>query len=194
MREGLSDCDIVMMLRLQTERMQGIFVPSIREYFYFYGLTHEKLACARCDALVMHPGPMNRGVEIDSILADDLGRNLVHDQVETGVAVRMSCLELLTGKVLAMKQTLIENAQLVDPVRKQESEKQPLGALLIEDGKIKAHGDAALGEATNDALRIDAQGGCLRLGLWICASSCARPGEEHKETIVSAVAAAAAAA
>ena len=97
MREGLSDCDIVMMLRLQTERMQGIFVPSIREYFYFYGLTHEKLACARCDALVMHPGPMNRGVEIDSILADDLGRNLVHDQVETGVAVRMSCLELLNG-------------------------------------------------------------------------------------------------
>ena len=97
MREGLSDCDIVMMLRLQTERMQGIFVPSIREYFHFYGLTHEKLACARSDALVMHPGPMNRGVEIDSILADDLGRNLVHDQVEKGVAVRMSCLELLSG-------------------------------------------------------------------------------------------------
>ena len=97
MREGLSDCDIVMMLRLQTERMQGIFVPSIREYFHFYGLTHEKLACARPDALVMHPGPMNRGVEIDSILADDLERNLVHNQVEMGVAVRMSCLELLRG-------------------------------------------------------------------------------------------------
>ena len=97
MREGLRDCDIVMMLRLQTERMQGIFVPSIREYFHFYGLTREKLACARPDALVMHPGPMNRGVEIDSILADDLERNLVHDQVETGVAVRMSCLELLSG-------------------------------------------------------------------------------------------------
>ena len=98
MREGLHDCDIVMMLRLQTERMQGIFVPSIREYFHFYGLTHEKLACARPDALVMHPGPMNRGVEIDSVLADDLGRNLVHDQVETGVAVRMSCLELLSAE------------------------------------------------------------------------------------------------
>ena len=97
MREGLSDCDIVMMLRLQTERMQGIFVPSIREYFHFYGLTHEKLTCARPDALVMHPGPMNRGVEIDSILADDLGRNLIHDQVETGVAVRMSCLELISA-------------------------------------------------------------------------------------------------
>ena len=97
MRAGLHDCDIVMMLRLQTERMQGIFVPSVREYFHFYGLTREKLACARPDALVMHPGPMNRGVEIDSILADDLGRNLVHDQVETGVAVRMSCLELLSA-------------------------------------------------------------------------------------------------
>ncbi len=95
MREGLTDCDIVMMLRLQTERMQGIFVPSIREYFHFYGLDREKLAYAKQDALVMHPGPMNRGVEIDSNLADDLALNLVHDQVRTGVAVRMSCLELL---------------------------------------------------------------------------------------------------
>ena len=95
MREGLTDCDIVMMLRLQTERMQGIFVPSTREYFHFYGLDREKLAYAKEDALVMHPGPMNRGVEIDSNLADDLALNLVHDQVRTGVAVRMSCLELL---------------------------------------------------------------------------------------------------
>ena len=95
MREGLTDCDIVMMLRLQTERMQGIFVPSIREYYHFYGLDQEKLSYAKSDALVMHPGPMNRGVEIDSNLADDLSRNLVHDQVEIGVAVRMSCLEML---------------------------------------------------------------------------------------------------
>ena len=95
MREGLTDCDIVMMLRLQTERMHGIFVPSTREYFHFYGLDREKLSYAKEDALVMHPGPMNRGVEIDSDLADDLSLNLVHDQVRMGVAVRMSCLELL---------------------------------------------------------------------------------------------------
>src|SRR6478672_10686409 len=71
MRRGLADCDIVMMLRLQTERMQGAYVPSIREYFHFYGLDREKLAEARPDALIMHPGPMNRGVEIDSEVADD---------------------------------------------------------------------------------------------------------------------------
>jgi len=81
MREGLKDCDIVMMLRLQTERMQGRFVPSVREYFHFFGLDREKLAAAREDALVMHPGPMNRGVEIDSELADDLDRVLASEPV-----------------------------------------------------------------------------------------------------------------
>ena len=96
MREGLKDCDIVMMLRLQTERMQGRFVPSIREYFHFFGLDREKLAIAREDALVMHPGPMNRGVEIDSELADDLDRSVIREQVEMGVAVRMACIDLLT--------------------------------------------------------------------------------------------------
>ena len=73
--EGIKDCDIVMMLRLQNERMQGMFVPSIREYFRYFSLTREKLAAAKPDALVMHPGPMNRGVEIDSDLADDLDRS-----------------------------------------------------------------------------------------------------------------------
>ena len=96
MREGIGGCDIVMMLRLQTERMQGSFVPSVREYFHFYGLDREKLAAAKPDALVMHPGPMNRGVEIDSELADDLDRSLIREQVEIGVAVRMACLDLLT--------------------------------------------------------------------------------------------------
>jgi aspartate carbamoyltransferase catalytic subunit len=96
MREGLRDVDIVMMLRLQLERMQGAFVPSVREYFRFFGLDREKLACAKPDALVMHPGPMNRGVEIDSELADDLDRSLIREQVEMGVAVRMACLDLLT--------------------------------------------------------------------------------------------------
>jgi aspartate carbamoyltransferase catalytic subunit len=95
MRKGLRDVDIVMMLRLQSERMRGAFVPSIREYFHFYGLDREKLACARPDALIMHPGPMNRGVEIDTEVADDIHRSVIREQVEMGVAVRMAVLELL---------------------------------------------------------------------------------------------------
>ena len=96
MKKGLVDCNIVMMLRLQTERMKGLYVPSTREYFRFYGLDHEKLKKAKKDALIMHPGPMNRGIEIDSSLADNLDRSLIHQQVEIGVAVRMACLEMLT--------------------------------------------------------------------------------------------------
>ncbi len=99
MRAGLDGVDIVMMLRLQTERMQGSFVPSVREYFHFFGLDARKLAAARPDALVMHPGPMNRGVEIDSDVADDIHRSLIQEQVEMGVAVRMACLDLLTRKL-----------------------------------------------------------------------------------------------
>ncbi|MBV9522214.1 MAG: aspartate carbamoyltransferase catalytic subunit [Alphaproteobacteria bacterium] len=95
MRRGLADVDIVMMLRLQTERMHGSFVPSTREYFHFFGLDYEKLAVAKPDALIMHPGPMNRGVEIDSEVADDIDRSVIRQQVEMGVAVRMACLELL---------------------------------------------------------------------------------------------------
>ncbi len=101
MREGLRDCDIVMMLRLQTERMQGSFVPSIREYFRFFGLDREKLKAAKPDALIMHPGPMNRGVEIDSEVADDIDRSVIREQVEMGVAVRMACLETLTRSLHA---------------------------------------------------------------------------------------------
>ncbi|MDH3702756.1 MAG: aspartate carbamoyltransferase catalytic subunit [Alphaproteobacteria bacterium] len=95
-KDGIADCDIVMMLRLQQERMKGMFVPSIREYFHYFGLTGDKLSFAKPDALVMHPGPMNRGVEIDSEIADDLDRSLIREQVEMGVAVRMACLDLLT--------------------------------------------------------------------------------------------------
>jgi len=96
MRKGLDGCDIVMMLRLQTERMQGSYVPSIREYFRFFGLDYDKLASAKPDALIMHPGPMNRGVEIDSEVADDIDRSAIREQVEMGVAVRMACLDALT--------------------------------------------------------------------------------------------------
>ena len=96
MKKGLVDCDIVMMLRLQMERMKGLYVPSTKEYFKFYGLDHEKLKKAKKDALIMLPGPMNRGIEIDSSLADNLDRSLIHQQVEMGVAIRMACLEMLT--------------------------------------------------------------------------------------------------
>ena len=101
MRAGLEGADIVMMLRLQTERMQGSFVPSLREYFHLYGLTWEKLETARSDALIMHPGPMNRGVEIDGVVADDINRSAILDQVEMGVAVRMACLDHLTRHLRA---------------------------------------------------------------------------------------------
>lgn len=96
MRKGLQDCDIVMMLRVQRERMLGAFLPSEQEYFHFFGLDREKFKHAKGDALIMHPGPMNRGIEIASDLADDVGRSLIQEQVEMGVAVRMACLDLLT--------------------------------------------------------------------------------------------------
>ena len=94
MKKGLDSCDIVMMLRLQNERMQGSFLPSKREYYEYYGLTPEKLKFASKDSLIMHPGPMNRGVEIDTKLADDINVSLVKEQVELGVAVRMACLKI----------------------------------------------------------------------------------------------------
>ncbi|MCX8515703.1 MAG: aspartate carbamoyltransferase catalytic subunit [Alphaproteobacteria bacterium] len=95
MREGVRDCDIIMMLRLQQERMNGSFLPSPAEYYHFYGLDEEKLSCAKPAALVMHPGPMNRGVEIASSIADMMDRSLIRDQVEMGVAVRMAVIDRL---------------------------------------------------------------------------------------------------
>jgi aspartate carbamoyltransferase catalytic subunit len=97
MTAGLKDVDIIMMLRLQLERMHGSFVPSTREYFHFFGLDYDKLKLAKPDALIMHPGPMNRGVEIGSEIADDIHRSLIRQQVEMGVAVRMACLEILAA-------------------------------------------------------------------------------------------------
>ncbi len=94
MWKGLEDADIVMMLRLQRERMQGSYVPSTREFYHFFGLDQEKLDRAKPDALIMHPGPMNRGVEIASTIADH-SRSVIRDQVENGVAVRMAVLEAL---------------------------------------------------------------------------------------------------
>jgi aspartate carbamoyltransferase catalytic subunit len=99
LRQGISGVDVVMMLRLQLERMTGALVPSTREYFRFYGLDREKLAHAAPGAKVMHPGPMNRGVEIDSDVADDLSISLIQDQVEMGVAVRMAVLASLAARL-----------------------------------------------------------------------------------------------
>lgn len=99
MREGLKGCDVVMMLRLQLERMEGALIPSTREYFRFWGLDREKLAWAAAGAKVMHPGPMNRGVEIDSDVADDLTVSLIQDQVEMGVAARMAILASLSARL-----------------------------------------------------------------------------------------------
>lgn len=98
MKKGLADADVVMMLRLQRERMNAAYVPSIREYFRFWGLDAEKLSWAKPDAIVMHPGPMNRGVEIDPLIADGV-QSVIREQVEMGVAVRMAVLEALGSQL-----------------------------------------------------------------------------------------------
>ena len=101
MEKGLRDVDVVMMLRLQKERMDGGFIPSEREYFHRYGLDAAKLSHAKPDVIVMHPGPMNRGVEIDGTIADDINRSVIQEQVEMGVAVRMAAMELLARNLHA---------------------------------------------------------------------------------------------
>jgi aspartate carbamoyltransferase catalytic subunit len=103
MEKGLQEVDVVMMLRLQKERMDGGFIPSEREYFHRYGLDAAKLARAKPDAIVMHPGPMNRGVEIDGTIADDINRSVIQTQVEMGVAVRMAAMDLLARNLRAAR-------------------------------------------------------------------------------------------
>lgn len=97
MAQGLKEVDVILMLRLQNERMQGAALPSAQEYFKYYGLTKEKLALAKADAIVMHPGPMNRGVEIDSAVADG-AQSVILPQVTFGIAVRMAVMSILAGK------------------------------------------------------------------------------------------------
>jgi len=97
MREGLRDVDVVMMLRLQNERMQGALLASAQEFYKYYGLTQEKLALAKPDAIVMHPGPMNRGVEIDSSVADS-SQSVILPQVTFGIAIRMAVMSIMAGK------------------------------------------------------------------------------------------------
>ncbi len=95
LEDGLKDVDIIMVLRIQKERMSGSFVPSEKEFFKFWGLDRKKLNNAKKNALVMHPGPINRGIEIDSDVADDIGRSLILEQVKLGVAIRMSIIDEL---------------------------------------------------------------------------------------------------
>jgi aspartate carbamoyltransferase catalytic subunit len=104
MRQGLAGADVVMMLRLQRERMDGGFIPSEREYYHRFGLDAEKLSHAKDDAIVMHPGPMNRGVEIDGTIADDINRSVIQEQVEMGVAVRMAAMDLLARNLKAERE------------------------------------------------------------------------------------------
>ncbi len=118
MREGLKGCDVVMMLRLQTERMHGGYFPTISEYFSLYGLDYDKLSVAKEDAMIMHPGPMNRGVEIDAAVADDLTRSAIQEQVEMGVAVRMACLDLLTREKRGGNAQVRGGAQVAHPSNK----------------------------------------------------------------------------
>lgn len=101
--KAIEGCDVIMMLRLQNERMQGDFIPSAREYNFLYGLNEERLKLAKDDVLVMHPGPMNRGVEIESSIADNIVHSAITEQVEMGVAVRMACLDILTRRARNME-------------------------------------------------------------------------------------------
>jgi aspartate carbamoyltransferase catalytic subunit len=110
MRRGLQGVDVIMMLRIQNERMRGNFIPSIREYFHFFGLDQAKLALAKPDAVIMHPGPMNRGVEIDSDVADG-PHSVILDQVTNGVAVRMAVLYLLAGQKASLADVAKGGAQ-----------------------------------------------------------------------------------
>jgi aspartate carbamoyltransferase catalytic subunit len=98
MKSGLEGADVIMMLRLQRERMDAALIPSQREYFHRFGLDQKKLSFAKKDAIVMHPGPMNRGVEIDGMIADDMTKSVIQEQVEMGVAIRMAVIELLISK------------------------------------------------------------------------------------------------
>jgi aspartate carbamoyltransferase catalytic subunit len=104
MKEGLKDCNVVMMLRLQKERMDGSYIPSTREYYRLYGLDSEKLKYANDNAIIMHPGPMNRGVEIASNIADDMQRSVIQEQVEMGVAARMAVMDMLIQNITQVRQ------------------------------------------------------------------------------------------
>ncbi len=196
-----------MMLRLQTERMQGSFVPSISEYFRFFGLDRDKLQVAKPDALIMHPGPMNRGVEIDPEVADDLDRSVIHEQVEMGVAVRMACLEALIGGQRNQFGGRGDERQHRSSLRRRTPARPPTstpassiltatpstqGAVLISDGKIADFGPNLFASGAPYGIEsVDCRGLYLAPGMVDTRVHTGEPGEEHKETLESAGAAAA---
>lgn len=206
--EGVKGADVVMMLRLQNERMNGAYIPSQREYFHSYGLDAEELENAAADVLVMHPGPMNRGVEIDSELADDPDRSVIATQVEMGVAVRMAVLELVAANLphkarrsarsaepapirrfygeaetaAAPGRVALSNALLVDPER---GVAEP-GGLLIEGETILDVGPRIFAEGPPEgASVIDCAGAALAPGVVDMRVFIGEPGERHKESIAS---------
>ena len=156
-----------MMLRLQLERMTGAFIPSTREYFRFWGLDREKLAYAKPGALVMHPGPMNRGVEIDSAVADDIevsliqrtggdGRRHPHGGARRAVARAVG---RRTQRAMSNRRTAFRNARLVDPASGLDAK----GGLLVENGKIADIGPRLFNDAEpSDPEVIDCKGWCWR--------------------------------
>ena len=194
MVDGLKDADVVMMLRLQRERMAGSYVPSVREYFRHYGLDATKLANAKSDALVMHPGPMNRGVEIASDVADG-PQSVIQEQVEMGVAVRMAVMEALLELApqsrgsRIMTATLLHNGRVIDPSRGLDED----GSVLIVDGAIRDAGAGALNQGVPEGAEIvDCEGKVIAPGLVDARVFVGEPGAEHRETIASASRAAAA--
>ena len=185
--------------------MHGSFVPSTREYFRFFGLDHEKLKRAKPDALVMHPGPMNRGVEIDSEVADDLDRTLIREQVEMGVAVRMACLEVLIAAPRALRErrrepqrpahgprarsTRLDRLYQRPPGRSHGRRRVPGRGPVVSDGGIADVGpNLCAGRASPDGDRSGRRRGarCWRPAWSTCGSRPASPAPSSKETLESA--------
>ena len=207
MAAGLKDVDIVMMLRVQNERMRGSFIPSVREYFRFFGLDRAKLAQAKPDALIMHPGPMNRGTEIDSDVADDYERSVIRlKQVELGVSrphgygagslggqprrakqVRRQQRTAPLSSVSAPRtKVAYVNARLIDPARnrlrrpRRSADRRRSDPRRPWDHKLFDRAPPA------DAEVVDCGGFCLAPGLVDMRVQLREPGEEHKESLKSA--------
>ena len=182
-----------MMLRIQHERMQGHFIPSVREYFTMFGMTPERVRRAREDVIVMHPGPMNRGVEIDSAVADG-PYSVILEQVSNGVAVRMAVLYLLSGRegretrrsrrAVVSDDLLLKSGRVVDPAKGRDGEFD----VLIENGVITRVGrDLAVDGA--EVFEV-ARGWVVTPGLIDIHVHLREPGQEHKETVATGAASA----
>ena len=201
MREGLAGADIVMMLRMQRERMQGAFVPSTREYYHFFGLDEEKLARAKPDAMVMHPGPINRGVEIASTVADGArsviqragrdGRRGPHGGARGArppSAEPVGARAMTPERAAPHQPTVFINARLIDPA----SGRDEPGGLLVRDGQIADFGRQLRRNAPDGAEVVDCRAHVLCPGLIDMQVFIGEPGYEHRETLRTAGEAAAA--